>query len=47
LRHGLSCKGEKYANSKFKPGDIISVMLDMDEGTLSYSKNGQFLGVAF
>jgi hypothetical protein len=30
-----------------KPGDIISVMLDMDEGTLSYSKNGQYLGIAF
>jgi hypothetical protein len=47
LRHGLSSSGEKYPNSKFKPGDTISVMLDMDEGSLSYSINGQYLGVAF
>ena len=40
---------EYYANgkSKFEGGDIISVMLDMEEGTLSYSKNGEYLGIAF
>jgi hypothetical protein len=30
-----------------KEGDVIGVTLDMDEGTLSFSKNGEDLGVAF
>ena len=49
LRHGSQFVDEKYANgkSKFESGDIISVMLDMEEGTLSYSKNGEYLGIAF
>ena len=49
LRHGRQCNGQKYADgkSKFKPGDVISVMLDMDEGTLSFTKNGVYLGEAF
>lgn len=32
---------------RFMQGDVIGVTLDMDNGTLSYSKNGLDLGVAF
>jgi hypothetical protein len=49
LRHGEGCAGKKYANgtSKVNSGDVIGVMLDMINGTLSFRKNGIFLGIAF
>lgn len=49
LRHGNCFTGKKYASgkSKIKSGDTISVLLDMVEGTLSFKKNGIYLGVAF
>lgn len=33
--------------SPFGDGDVIGVVIDMDALTLAYTKNGQFLGVAF
>ena len=36
----------KVYGERFSQGDIIGVTLDMDEGTLSFSKNGVELGVA-
>lgn len=32
---------------RFVQGDVVGITLDMDQGTLSYSKNGLDLGVAF
>jgi hypothetical protein len=34
--------GEEWAS-----GDVISVMLDLDNGSMSYQRNGVYLGVAF
>jgi len=31
----------------FKSGDVIGCIIDMDQGTISFMKNGQFMGVAF
>ena len=36
----------KLYGDRFGQGDIIGVTLDMDEGTLSFDKNGEKLGVA-
>lgn len=32
---------------QFKAGDVIGCVVDMEQGTISYTKNGQFCGVAF
>jgi len=40
-------KSNAQYGQKMKEGDIIGVTLDMDEGTLSFSRNGEDLGVAF
>ncbi len=37
----------KAYGERFSQGDTIGVTLNMDRGTLSFSKNGQDLGVAF
>ena len=55
LRHGgMEKAGIKYAqnleldqSSKIDSGDLIGVMVDMVNGTLGYSKNGVYLGIAF
>lgn len=49
LRHGEEYLGKKYADGKSKvnSGDVIGVMLDMISGTLSFRKNGVYLGIAF
>eukprot|EP00971_Amphidinium_carterae_P130096 2577046-Amphidinium_carterae.1 len=31
----------------FKLDDVIGCIIDMEQGTISYTKNGQFMGVAF
>jgi len=46
LRHESSKSGEKYGKP-FKNEGIIGVFLDMNFGTLSFSKDGEFFGVAF
>ena len=38
--------GAKYGTA-LKAGDHVGVMLDMVEGTLSFSKNGEHWGIAF
>jgi hypothetical protein len=40
-------KSDSRYGQKMVTGDVISVTLDMDEGTLSFSRNGEDLGVAF
>jgi len=46
LRHESSKSGEKYGKP-FKNEGIIGVFLDMNYGTLSFSKDGEYFGVAF
>jgi hypothetical protein len=40
-------KSNAQYGQKMKEGDVIGVTLDMDEGTLSFSRNGEDLGIAF
>lgn len=51
---GLSHKGELWHNGKkrqfcepFFDSTVIGILLDMDQGTLSFFKNKKLLGVAF
>ena len=37
----------KIYGDSFSSGDIVGVTLDLNAGTLSFSKNGKDLGVAF
>lgn len=46
--------GKKSSNNKFSdfggefgPGDVIGVIMDADNLTVSFSKNGKFMGIAF
>jgi len=32
---------------QFRAGDVIGCIIDMEQGTISFTKNGQFMGVAF
>jgi len=51
---GWGGTGKKSHNNNFSDyggsfgvGDVIGCVLDMDQGTISFLKNGQFMGVAF
>lgn len=46
IRHGSNNSGTKYAQP-VKAGDIVGVLLDSYKGTLSFSVNGEHMGVAF
>ncbi len=46
LRHGEDSAGIKYGK-KFRKSGIIGVCLNMDQGTLSFSLNGECFGPAF
>ncbi len=46
LRHGEDSMGVKYGK-KFRKSGIIGVCLNMDQGTLSFSLNGECFGPAF
>ncbi|XP_015778182.1 PREDICTED: E3 ubiquitin-protein ligase RNF123-like [Acropora digitifera] len=37
----------KEGNEEWMAGDVIGCCIDLDEGTISYSRNGLYLGVAF
>lgn len=46
--------GDKYHNGSYsnysepcQDGDIIGIFLDLDNGTLGFSRNGKFLGIAY
>jgi len=40
-------KSDSRYGQKMSQGDVITVILDMDENTLAFSRNGEELGVAF
>ncbi|KAL4426893.1 hypothetical protein ABPG74_008817 [Tetrahymena malaccensis] len=46
LRSGNNAQGQSYG-MKFKQQGILGVHLNMNLGTLSFSLNGQFFGIAF
>ena len=46
LRHGSNATGPQYGK-RFKKTGILGVYLNMDKGTLSFSLNGEDLGVAY
>jgi len=39
--------GSKQYGQKLKQGDIITVELDIDSGTVSFAKNGSSFGIAY
>ena len=42
-----AAKNEEYGDRYWKTGDVIGVLLDLDQRKISYFKNGKDLGVAF
>jgi hypothetical protein len=46
LRHGSNSEGRKYGVC-FKKSGILGVLLDMSNGTLSFSIDGKCYGIAF
>lgn len=46
LRNGSNFSGSKYSE-KAKEEDVVGVMLDTRNGTLSFTLNGNYEGVAF
>jgi hypothetical protein len=47
ISSNINIQNDYGVHDEFKEGDVISVMIDMDQGTISYMKNLDFLGVAF
>ena len=51
LRHGSNHTSKKYvcqtSSTKFQEGDTVGVMVDMINGTLAFTNNQVYLGVAF
>ena len=46
MRHSNNSVGEPYGRA-FKKKGVLGVLLNMDIGTLSFSLDGEFMGVAF
>lgn len=46
LRHGSNATGSNYGK-RFKKEGVLGVCLNMNNGTLSFSLNGENMGVAF
>lgn len=46
LRHGSNAVGKPYGK-QFKKKGILGVCLNMNQGTLSFALDGEFMGVAF
>ena len=46
LRHGSNATGPQYGK-RFKKTGVLGVFLNMDKGTLSFSLNGEDLGIAY
>lgn len=46
LRHGSNATGIAYGK-RFKKTGILGVYLNMEKGTLSFSLNGEDMGVAY
>jgi SPRY domain len=46
LRHSDSTNGIKYGK-QFKNSGVLGVQLNMKDGTLSFSLNSEYLGIAF
>merc|ERR1719253_812083 len=51
---GWGGTGKKSTNNNFQDyggsfgaGDVIGCIIDLEQMTISYTKNGQFMGVAF
>ena len=46
LRHNSNATGPSFGK-RFKKEGILGICLNMNKGTLSFSLNGEFMGVAF
>ncbi len=46
LRHGSNASGSSYGK-KFKKDGTLGIFLDMNRGILSFSLNGETMGVAY
>lgn len=46
LRHGSNASGPQYGRRLKKEG-VLGIYLDMNKGQLSFSLNGESMGVAF
>ena len=44
LNGELTSNGQKIFGGKIKSGDTVGLMVDLDDGVLSFLKNGQYLG---
>jgi hypothetical protein len=46
-KYGAGASPTGYASAGWHQGDIVGCLLDLDAGTISYTHNGESLGVAF
>lgn len=46
LRHNSNATGPAYGK-RFKKEGVLGICLNMNKGTLSFSLNGEFMGIAF